>query len=288
MRVRAALWPGGARGTVLLFPGRTEYIEKYGRTAQELLARGYATLTIDWRGQGLSDRSLSDVLTGHVHEFSDYQKDVRALRRLAEALGVPRPLHLLAHSMGGAIGLRALHDGLDVAAAAFSAPMWGIALPAALRPVAWSISWAGRSVGLGHRYAPGTGATSYVGVAPFEGNLLTGDAEMYRYMARQTVERPELALGGPSLHWLLEALNETRALRRRAPPTTPVHCAVGSEERIVDVQAIHDVMRHWQQGRLDVIDGARHEVLMETPEIRRQFLDAAASLFERHRKAPAA
>ena len=70
-RIRVGLWPTNAeepRGTVLLFPGRTEYIEKYGRTAQELAERGFATLAIDWRGQGLSDRMLDDPRIGHVDQ----------------------------------------------------------------------------------------------------------------------------------------------------------------------------------------------------------------------------
>ena len=57
VRVRVAVWGRDApKGTVLLFPGRTEYVEKYGRAAGDLLARGFATVAIDWRGQGLADR----------------------------------------------------------------------------------------------------------------------------------------------------------------------------------------------------------------------------------------
>ncbi len=283
VRIRCAAWPTGRSGTILLFPGRTEYVEKYGRAASEFGGRGYTVLAVDWRGQGLSDRPLADLLTGHVHEFVDYQKDVRALAGLADKLDLPRPRFLVAHSMGGAIGLRALHRRLDVSAAAFSAPMWGISMPAALRPVAWSLSWAGRSLGFGHRYAPGTGADSYVGTAPFEENLLTTDDAMYAYMMRQLSGHPELALGGPSLHWLIEALTETRALRRMAPPALPVHCAVGGAERIVDTESIRQLMKRWPQGRLDVIDGARHEVMMERPEIRQRFFEAATGLFDRHR-----
>lgn len=32
-RIRLGHYPGGEKGTVLLYPGRTEYIEKYGRLA---------------------------------------------------------------------------------------------------------------------------------------------------------------------------------------------------------------------------------------------------------------
>ena len=36
VRIRIGLWPAGEKGTVLLLPGRTEYIEKYGRAAADL------------------------------------------------------------------------------------------------------------------------------------------------------------------------------------------------------------------------------------------------------------
>ena len=139
VRIRLGVWPhDGAKGTVLLFPGRTEYIEKYGRAAADLAARGYATLAVDWRGQGLADRLMQDRAPGHVVEFADYQRDVRAVIAAAQEMDLPRPWHLIAHSMGGCIGLRALHEGLPVASAVFTGPMWGIELPRAIRPMAFT------------------------------------------------------------------------------------------------------------------------------------------------------
>ena len=67
VRIRVGLWNRDApSGTVLLFPGRTEYIEKYGRTARLLADRGLATLAIDWRGQGIADRLVEDPATGQL------------------------------------------------------------------------------------------------------------------------------------------------------------------------------------------------------------------------------
>ena len=127
VRLRIASWGLGAtKGTVLLFPGRTEYVEKYGPAAREFEARGFATITIDWRGQGLADRLLDERRIGHVGEFHDYQKDVAVMLKAARRLDLPKPYFLLAHSMGGAIGLRSVYEDLPVQAAAFSAPMWGI------------------------------------------------------------------------------------------------------------------------------------------------------------------
>ncbi len=278
-RLRVALWPGGAAGTVLLFPGRTEYCEKYGRTVQDLAALGLGCATIDWRGQGLSDRALDDGATGHVTDFTDYQFDVAALLAAVRGAGMAEPYYLLAHSMGGAIGLRALVEDLPVRAAVFSAPMWGIRVQGALRPAAWSLSWASRLLGFGHRYAPGTRAASYLAEAAFEGNVLTTDREMWDDMLRQVTTHPELSLGGPSLHWVYEALSETRRLARRPSPTVPALTFLGTNERIVDLAPIHDRMARWPGGRLELVEGAEHEVLMEAPETRARVMAQLGAWF---------
>lgn len=264
VRLRIGLWqPEGASGTVLLFPGRTEYIEKYGRTARALAGCGLATLVIDWRGQGLADRLADDPMAGHVVHFRDYQIDVAAMVAAAHELGLPGPWHLLAHSMGGCIGLRAVVEGLAVTSCAFTGPMWGIKMADALRPVAWSVSWGGKRLGMGQRYAPGTAADHYVLVEPFETNKLTADREMYAYMINQLEAHPELGLGGPSLRWLHEALAETRALADRPAPALPCLTLLGTDEDIVDTDRVRARMNAWPGGRLEVVPGGRHEVLME-------------------------
>ena len=75
----ASFFPGGqARGSVVVSPGRTEPIEKYFEVVEELLARGFAVLVHDWRGQGLSHRALPDKLKGHASGFTDFVADYRA------------------------------------------------------------------------------------------------------------------------------------------------------------------------------------------------------------------
>ncbi|PVA11941.1 alpha/beta hydrolase [Pelagivirga sediminicola] len=280
LRVRIGHWPlKGAKGTVILLPGRTEFIEKYGHTAADLGARAYGTLTIDWRGQGLSDRMSDDAMSGHVDRFGDYQDDLAALMAAAQALDLPRPWHLLAHSMGGCIGLRGAMEGLPVASCAFTAPMWGIEMKALLRPVAWSLSWASRHVGLGHVYAPGTVRGNYLLSEPFETNALTRDADMHAHMIAQLRAHPELAIGGPSLRWLFEALRECRALARAPSPELPCLTIVGSDEDIVSIAQIEDRIARWPGARLKVLEGARHEVLMDTPQTRQDVTDMLAAFW---------
>jgi len=282
VRLRIGLWtPEGAdKGTVFLFPGRTEYVEKYGRAARDFATRGYATLVVDWRGQGLADRLLDDSMSGHVNVFSDYQKDVEAVVQALDQLDLPKPLHLLGHSMGGCIGLRAAMNGLPVASCSFTGPMWGIRIASPLRPVAWSLSWGSRQMGLCHLYAPGTKSDTYVLVDPFEANKLTCDRDMYQYMIDQAQAHPELTLGGPSLRWLHEALRETLALSRLPSPRLPCLTLLGTEEDIVDIPRIRSRMALWPGGHLEEIDGGRHEVMMDTPEMRKRVFDMLAAHYD--------
>lgn len=278
-RIRVGVWGAGTarRGTVFLFPGRSEYVEKYGLTAASLAARGFATLTVDWRGQGLASRVLRDPVPGHVEDFAEFQLDVQALVAFARARGLAEPWHLLAHSMGGCIGLRTLMGSHPFATAAFSAPMWGIAIPAWQRPLAETTSWLATRLGAGARYAPLTGPNAYVTSAPFEGNTLTTDRAMWDYMANHLRAEPALHLGGPTMAWLRAALDECRALAAMPSPALPVHVGLGSHERIVDPAAIRARMARWPGGRLEVVPGAEHELLMEPG--REAYLDRVTGLF---------
>ncbi|MEX0302912.1 MAG: alpha/beta fold hydrolase [Leisingera sp.] len=284
LRIRAGHWrpDGEAKGTVLLFPGRTEYIEKYGPAADEFTARGFATLTVDWRGQGLADRMLDERRLGHVEEFSDFQKDVEALTRLAEQLELPKPWFLVGHSMGGAIGLRALIQALDVKACCFTGPMWGIQIPVLLRPFASFLGSIAPYLWLDELLLPTTALEQYVQITPFEGNTLTTDPDMYRMMHAQLAAQPDLALGGPTIQWLRVSLQECAWLAEQPSPALPCITFLGSDEQIVNVDAIHNRMERWPGGELDLIKGGQHEVMMETPEIRAHVFSRMCSLFDQH------
>lgn len=280
LKIRLGAWtPEGTQGTVLIFPGRTEYIEKYGTTAAELAARGLASIAIDWRGQGLADRMLDDRLTGHVEHFSDYQKDVAAMMRAVRELNLPRPYYLLAHSMGGCIGLRAVMEGMAVQAAAFTGPMWGVHIAPHMRLPAKVMSTLMPKFNQGHRLAAGTTPEPYVMCSPFEDNTLTTNIEMFEMMRDQVVAHPDLQLGGPSYVWLREALTETAHLAERAAPNLPCISFVGSNERIVEVPRIHARMDNWKGGELHVVDGGEHEVLMEGHAIRDGVIQKITNLF---------
>ncbi|WP_108501585.1 alpha/beta fold hydrolase [Paracoccus indicus] len=283
-RLRIALWqPRGKHtsGTVLLFPGRTEYVEKYAPIAHRLTDEGYAVLAIDWRGQGMSDRLQDDPRPGHITEFSDYQRDVEQMVAVAGQHELPRPWHLLAHSMGGCIALAALMNGLPVKSAAFSAPMWGISLRPFQHGAARGIASLAGRIGRGGNVVPGSGGASdtYVLDESFNDNLLTGNVDEWARLVREAANWPQLTIGGASFDWVGQALNECSRLSRLASPDIPMLVALGSEEKVVAAQAIRDRAKRWPNGRLLEIAGARHEIMIETTDRRNQFMAAMLAHF---------
>ncbi len=272
VQLRLGLWPmPEARGTVLMLPGRTEYIEKYGRLACDFHAAGYATASMDWRGQGLAERAISPRDLGHVEDFAEYQFDLQAITAaLSDLEGAPRPWHLLAHSMGGAIALRALYGDFEFDKVVFSAPMWGIAMSHVNRITAQALRYLSQPLGLDERFAPTTGPAE-PGV--FDKNRLTTDREQFEYMEHQVAKYPDLALGGPSTRWLIAAMLETANLLELPAPDHPSLTFLGTSERIVSKQAIRQRLSDWPNAELETLDGAEHEVLMEAPDIRGAVLD---------------
>ncbi|WP_170381462.1 alpha/beta fold hydrolase [Ruegeria atlantica] len=280
-RIRVGHWcpKGDTNGTVMMFPGRTEYIEKYGDAAREFVDRGFAFLAVDWRGQGLADRLLDDPRVGHVDQFTDYQQDVHSTLELATELGLPKPWYVIGHSMGGAIGLRAVLERDCFTACAFTGPMWGIFFTPLMKPLSRLTAYWGPRLGLGEKKPPTTSLESYVVSQPFEGNMLTRDPAMYQMMKDQLAAHPEMALGAPSTIWLREALDECAWLMEQTAPATPCLTFLGTHEQIVDRKAIRDRMANWPSGTLVEIPDGEHEVLMEAPDVRTPVFDQLSAHF---------
>ena len=275
-RVRLAIWPGDRQ--VLILPGRTEYIEKYGLVIRDLAAAGWGALVVDWRGQGLSDRALDDPLRGHIGDFADYQQDLDAV--LAAAPG-PAPMPWLAHSMGGCIALRGLMRGLRPPAGAFSAPMLRLAQPEGKMRALRLLARLAAPLRADRGYAPTTGPTYGLPSMPFEGNPLTNDRAQFDRMKAQIADDPRLTLAGPTLRWMGAALREMAALATLPSPPVPALFGLGSADSIVATAAIRARAAIWPGAALAEYPGAQHELTMESPAVRDDFLRRAITLFDR-------
>ena len=270
---------GQARGSVIVAPGRTEFIEKYFEVIRELQARGFAVFCIDWRGQGLSGREVENSLKGHFVSFDDPVNDLStALKLLADRL--PRPYIGLAHSMGGAITLRALMTRrVEYEAAAFSAPMWGIPnlTDVAKKYVRFMVS-----LGAGGQFAPNV--EKKWKRENFKKNPVTHDKARHDRCQGLIAEEPRLALAGPTNGWVAAAADATEGFRQPgalAHVRIPILVATAGEEQLVDNAAQEAVVHELPDVRHITIEGAKHEILMEVDPIRTQFWKAFDQLAER-------
>jgi lysophospholipase len=276
--LRFARWapPPGRKGTVCLFQGRAEFIEKYFETVRDLRARGFAVATLDWRGQGFSERTLRNSRKGYVRDFSGYDIDLETFVNEVVLPDCPPPVFALAHSMGASILLRAAYQGhrwFD--RMVLLAPL--VALPGMRRSRLTRIGVKLlRLMGLGASYVPGGDATVMM-QRPFIGNLLTSDPVRYaRNMAVLEAE-PALAIGWPTVAWTDAAFRAMRQLQDPSFPLKirqPMLIIAAGNDQIVSTPAIDEFSIRLRAGSHLIVPGSRHELLMEQDRFRAQVLAA--------------
>ena len=279
LRLRAAFWTPSTmvaktpRGTVILSPGRTEPIEKYFEVIGNFLARGFCVLAHDWRGQGLSARLLPDRLKGHARAVEEFLDDYS---RLLDAYQdrAPKPWIMVGHSMGAVLNLLTLENGEDrFAGAVLSGPM--LRIKTGKRSM-WSVKLAVRW-NLRHGKAG-----DFVLDDPddpfdhtFEKDALTTDQGRYDLWRQQLYACPHLAVGGPTWGWLAFGLDageralKLKALKSVKIPTTFVQA--GEDDRVWK-QTNRWAAKRLGRGRYVEVPGAKHEVIMETDDLRAHFL----------------
>lgn len=264
------------QGTVVIVPGRNEFIEKYFEIIQDLSARGFGTAIFDLRGQGGSDRLLRDPDRGHVGDFQAYADDMEPFFEDVVLPDCRGPYFVLAHSTGALVALLATpHLYNRVQRMMLVSPLLGFpGLSLSMRSVR-------RLAGFLNAFGLGT---AYVGrrspraePAPFAGNVLTGDARRYRRNAAIATRHPDLTIGNPTVAWVraaclaIERVNEPDFIARLH---VPVLLVAAGADRVVDSQATAQYARKLRAGSLLTIDGARHELLQEADLYREQVLAA--------------
>jgi lysophospholipase len=273
--LRFARWapPPGRKGTVCIFQGRAEFIEKYFETIQDLRERGLNVVALDWRGQGGSERELANPHKGHVDDFAHYQRDLEALVDKVLRPGWKGPWFALAHSMGAAILLEESHFGRSTfQRLVLTAPMidiYGLRFPRATRLLADTLDM----LGLGGVFIPGGRATSIVD-EPFDENRLTTDPRRLARNAGVLHVAPELGIGDPTIGWVNAAFRQMRrfeALDYMLRVRTPTLIVTSGRDEIVSTRAIENFAARVDLAMLINVPGAKHEIMQERDELRNQF-----------------
>jgi lysophospholipase len=173
---------------------------------------------------------------------------------------------------------------LTVEAAAFSAPMWGIA---ALKGPALNAARTANALGFGKAYAPG--ATKTWSREPFEDNPVTHDATRHKRCMDLIEKEPKLALAGPTIGWAASAADVMAGFQKAGALkhlTMPVLVATAEEEKLVDNEAHARVAALLTNATHIIIPGAMHEIMMETDDRQKPFWDAFDALLGRAGAAP--
>jgi lysophospholipase len=273
--LRFARWapPAGRKGTVCVFQGRSESIEKYFETVRDLRDRGFAVATIDWRGQGHSSRSLRNPRKGYVRNFSDFEIDVEAFVQQVVLPDCPPPYFALAHSMGGAVMLRIAYAGKRwFDRMVLSAPMIDLPGRATSFP-ARALVQVLRLAGQGGRYIPG-GSDELTGASTFINNPFTSDPVRFARNTAILEEDPTLGLASPTVAWADTALRTMHGFRASNYPSRirqPILMMAASSDTVVSTAAIEEFAYHLRAGSHLVIAGSKHEILQEQDRFRTQF-----------------
>lgn len=194
-------------GTLIISTGRTESWVKYCETVWDLQDQGMNIWIIDHRGQGFSDRMLSNTDKGYVEDFSDYVKDFTEFVEDVVGARSSDDVYILAHSMGGAIATHYVADNQDmVDGFILSAPMFEIDTPPLTETMAYWAAWAALWW-YGESYIPGGG--DYAADYTFEENGVTNSVS--RHNAGKYLEStyPAIQMGSATYSWLYESIDKT-------------------------------------------------------------------------------
>ncbi|MFZ5941296.1 MAG: alpha/beta fold hydrolase [Bacteroidota bacterium] len=271
--------PGAEKGAVLISSGRTEAAIKYRELIYDLYNNGYSVYIHDHRGQGLSGRMTEDREMGYVDDFQNYVSDMKYFYDHYLVPGKHEHRYLLAHSLGGAIGMTYLEQFPDdFNAAAFSSPMLG--LSPYICPLAHLLA------GKTPKYAPGQSGYHNDSTA-FAGNDVTGSDIRYYRNIEANIRFPEARLGGASLQWLTESCEAMKAIRRNAEDLkTPFILFAADNETVVYPKAYvkftSKAARAGKEYQIFLVPDAQHELLMEKDAQRTDVLEKVLEFYSEH------
>ena len=266
-------------GILLIASGRTESWIKYCEVVYDLQDLNMDIWLIDHRGQGFSERLLSDADKGHVEDFSDYVDDFETFAESIVGITASEDVYVLGHSMGGMVATRyvAEHQWL-VDGLVLSAPMFGLNTDPYPETLTWWTAWGADWWGYGESYALGRGPYSdYV----FADNGVTNSEGRYTAHRDQRNTWTETRLGGPTWSFLYEAITATRSIEEKADGfSVPTLLLQAADDEIVTPDRQDGFCVGAEDCMLLEIDSGRHELLQESDSIRDEVLYEVKSFLQ--------
>lgn len=268
------------KGAIVISSGRTEAAVKYKELIFDLYNNGYSIYINDHRGQGLSGRMVPEHDMGYIDNFQYYIDDLKAFYDNYVVKGQHKHIYLLAHSMGGAIGVTYLEQfPKDFEKAAFSSPMLGLPVPSCT------------AVKILERKEPefALGQTVYMDDSiKFEDNHLTYSKIRYQRILDAFNQTIEARLGGASYHWVDRSCHQFKYIFNHLEKIeTPLLLFSAADDKIVAISAHDKFIAKMQdlnkKAKGYTVEAAMHELLIERDEARIDVLTKILNFYS-HKK----
>ena len=283
--IRVIDWPQQAkeaRGSLLFFGGRGDFIEKYLEPLHHWRSGGWNVASLDWRSQG---SSRGDIQYGHLDSFEPLVADGAAF--IDEWIrSTPGPHVAVGHSMGGHLLLRMIAEHRPaLQAAVLVAPMIGI--NTAPLPECVAVSIAQTFCLLGWSKVPAWRQSERRAPAGSQRQrYLTSCPDRYSDELWWLERQPDYGLGPPTWGWLAAAYksiaNLTPDVLRRVE--LPILLLGAERDRLVSAEAIRGAALLLPQSQLLMFEDAAHEILREADPVRLRALGCIDRFFEEHAK----
>ena len=146
--------------------------------------------------------------------------------------------------------------------------------PGLAPPMAASLASAMTRVGLGRWRIPGGPVERSRAEPDFDDNVLTSDPHRYARLRALNTAAPHLGLGNPTVAWVraaFAAMARVNAQGGAERISVPVLAVAGAADKVTDTLATRRLIETIPAGRMVVLPGCRHEVLLERDPYRVRF-----------------
>lgn len=288
VRLRVGFFPanGDSIATIFLVSGHREFLEKYAEFIEDFQKKGFDVYAYDHRGQGLSDRMLSDRHKSHNPDFDLLVSDMNEIMtKKIQPQTISQPLYLVAHSMGSQLALRYLHDYPTVFdKAVLLSPFTDFNIGSSIYTMLVSmLTKVACFLGFSEYFAPGQAKHRDMIDHDYVFSRLTHDQRRYNWSQDAIKENPALFVGGVTYGWLKGVIKSIKLIQDPGymeKIRTPILALLVEEEHVVDNNMTLSLLANVQNAQVETMSGARHEMYREIDEIRQNMWSKMTKFLE--------
>jgi lysophospholipase len=258
----------GSGRPIVMVTGLGEAFDHYKEIVYDLRTLERPIYIVELRSQGHGDRlSTAHRDAAYIESFDDYLKDLETFVR--QQVDSEEPIDFFGHSTGAYPVLRyaAEYPG-RVNQVILIAPLVEVQTGWAPHWLANAVAGAYCLVGLcddfvisAREYRPG----SY----KFEGNRLTSSEARFKRIFSSLDENPQIRSGGPSNHWLLEAMKIPETYGQIAGEIkAPVLIMTADTDKFTSPVSQAELCKKIKSCEQITFDNSQHVLLHETDRVR--------------------